>query len=60
VGAAIAGACVLGDNNVVSAAGQDPQTVKNRYIPIDDKESFATVRDRMTAAKPEIIRFLLL
>jgi cytochrome c peroxidase len=41
---------------IAFAAGQDAQTTKNSYMPTDDKESFATVRDRMVAAKPEIMK----
>lgn len=40
----------------ISAAGQDAQPDKNSYIPVDDKESFATVHDRMTAAKAGIMK----
>jgi cytochrome c peroxidase len=53
--AGIVGACLLG-GKIVSAAGQDAQTVKNSYIPVDDKESFAALHDRMVAAKPEIMK----
>ena len=44
------------DTPVISAAGQDAQPVKNSYIPVDDKESFATVHDRMAAAKAGIMK----
>jgi cytochrome c peroxidase len=53
--AGIVGACLLG-GKMVSAAGQDAQTVKNSYQPTDDKESFATVHDRMVSAKSEIMK----
>ncbi len=42
--------------NVVSAAGQDTQSVKNSYMPVEDKESFQTVHDRMAAAKSGIMK----
>jgi cytochrome c peroxidase len=51
----VAGAGLLG-RHVVQAAGQDPQPVKNSYQPVDDKESFATIHSRMTAAKPAIMK----
>src|SRR6202162_3741379 len=50
----LAASFLIGD--IVFAAGQDAQTTKNSYMPTDDKESFATVRDRMVAAKPEIMK----
>ncbi len=50
----IVGAC-LSSGNLMVAAGQDAQPVKNSYLPVDDKESFATVHDRMVAAKPGIM-----
>jgi cytochrome c peroxidase len=53
--AGIVGACLLG-GRIVSAAGQDAQTVKNSYLPVADKESFAAVHDRMTAAKAGIMK----
>jgi cytochrome c peroxidase len=55
VGAGIVGAYFLG-GNVVSAAGQDVQPVKNSYAPVDDKESFATIHGRMVAAKAGIMK----
>jgi cytochrome c peroxidase len=55
VSAGIVGACLL-SGNVVSAAGQDAQPVKNSYLPVDDKESFATVHGRMAAAKAGIMK----
>jgi cytochrome c peroxidase len=55
VSAGIVGAYFLG-GNVVSAAGQDVQPVKNSYAPVDDKESFVTVHGRMVAAKAGIMR----
>jgi cytochrome c peroxidase len=51
----IVGTLVVG-NRVISAAGQDPQPVKNSYLPVDDKESFVAVHDRMVAAKPGIMK----
>src|ERR1039457_7503291 len=51
----IVGICLLG-NCVFSAAGQDAQPVKNSYMPVDDKESFAAVHDRMAAAKAGIMK----
>lgn len=51
----IVGVC-LSSGNLMSAAGQDAQPVKNSYIPVDDRESFATVHDRMVAAKPGIMK----
>jgi cytochrome c peroxidase len=53
--AGIVGACLLG-GRMVSAAGQDAQTVKNSYIPVDDRESFAALHDRMVAAKPAVMK----
>jgi cytochrome c peroxidase len=41
---------------VISAAGQEAQPVKNSYMPVDDKESFAAVHDRMAAAKAGIMK----
>ena len=55
VSAGIVGAYFLG-GNVVSAAGQDTQPVKNSYAPVDDKESFVTVHGRMVAAKAGIMK----
>jgi len=43
VSAGIVGAYFLG-GNVVSAAGQDTQPVKNSYAPVDDKESLSSYR----------------
>jgi cytochrome c peroxidase len=54
--AGIVGACLLG-GRIVSAAGQEAApTVKNSYFPVDDRESFAALHDRMTAAKPGIMK----
>src|SRR5260370_16105855 len=53
--AGIVGACLLG-GRIVSAAGQDAQTVKNSYLPVADKESFASAHDRMTADKAVIMK----
>jgi len=55
VSAGIVVACLL-SGKVVSAAGQDAQPVKNSYLPVDDKESFATVHGRMAAAKAGIMK----
>src|SRR5258708_11292503 len=55
VSAGSVGACLL-SGKAVSAAGQDAQPVKNSYIPVDDKESFATVHARMVAAKAGIMQ----
>ena len=55
VRAGIVGAYFL-DGNVVSAAGQDTQPVKNSYAPAEDKESFVTVHGRMVAAKAGIMK----
>src|ERR1700688_1290283 len=55
VSAGVVGAYFLG-GNVVSAAGQDTQPVKNSYAPVDDKESFVTVHGRMVAAKAGIMK----
>ncbi len=46
----------LSSGNLMFAAGQDAQPVKNSYMPVDDKESFATVHDRMVAAKAGIMK----
>jgi len=53
--AGIVGACLL-SGNAVSAAGQSAQSVNNSYAPVDDKESFAAIHERMVAAKPEIMK----
>ena len=55
VGVGIVGIWLLG-SRTTSAAGQEAQGVKNSYIPVDDKESFAVVRNRMTAAKAGIMK----
>ncbi len=55
VSAGIVGVCLL-SGQMVSAAGQEAQPVKNSYIPVDDRESFATVHDRMAAAKAGIMK----
>src|ERR1035437_2942213 len=54
VSVGIIGICLLGIR-VISAAGQEAQPVKNSYMPVDDKESFAAVHDRMAAAKAGIM-----
>ena len=51
----IVGICLFG-NCVFSAAGQEAQPVKNSYMPVDDKESFAAVHNRMAAAKAGIMK----
>jgi cytochrome c peroxidase len=43
-------------SKIVSAADQEAQSVKNSYAPVDDKESFATLHERMVAAKPGIMK----
>jgi cytochrome c peroxidase len=48
------GTCLFGFC-AIAAAGQDAQPVKNSYMPVDDKESFTTVHDRMAAAKAAIM-----
>ena len=48
------GTCLFGFY-AIAAAGQDAQPVKNSYMPVDDKESFTTVHDRMAAAKAAIM-----
>jgi cytochrome c peroxidase len=40
----------------VSAAGQNPQSVPNSYAPVDDRESFTAVHDRMTAARTTVMQ----
>jgi cytochrome c peroxidase len=55
VSAGIVGAYYLG-GNLASAAGQDAQPVKNSYAPVNDRESFAAMHDRMIAAKADIMR----
>ena len=54
-GIGFVGACLLG-GQVVSAVGQTDQTVKNSYAPVNDTESFATIHDRMSAAKAGIMK----
>ena len=55
----VAGAAILLgwllSNTVVAGSGQSPQSVPNSYAPVDDKESFTTVHDRMVAAKAAIM-----
>ena len=53
--ASIVAACFL-IGSLVFAAGQDAQTTKNSYLPVDDKESFAALHDRMVAAKAGIMK----
>jgi cytochrome c peroxidase len=54
--AGLVGACLL-VTRVVSAAGQaDQQKVKNSYMPVEDTETFATIHDRMVAAKAGIMK----
>ena len=54
--AGLVGACLL-VTRVVSAAGQaDQQQVKNSYMPVEDTETFATIHDRMVAAKAGIMK----
>ena len=56
VSAVLVGACLLAAR-VVSAAGQaDQQPVKNSYAPVVDTETFATIHDRMVAAKAGIMK----
>ena len=56
VSAGLVGACLL-VTRVVSAAGQaDQQQVKNSYMPVGDTETFATIHDRMVAAKAGIMK----
>ena len=56
----VAGAAILLgwllSNTVVAGSGQSPQSVPNSYAPVDDKESFTTVHDRMVAAKAAIMK----
>ena len=52
----IVGICFVG-SKVVSAAGQQASSsVPNSYAPVDDKESFAAIHDRMVAAKSDIMK----
>jgi cytochrome c peroxidase len=56
VSAGLVGACLLA-TRVVSAAGQaDQQQVKNSYMPVVDTENFATIHDRMAAAKAGVMK----
>jgi cytochrome c peroxidase len=54
VSVGIVGACLVGSRGI--SASQDPPQVKNSYQPVDDRESFAAVQARMTAAKAEIMK----
>jgi cytochrome c peroxidase len=54
-GLGITTACLFG-GRVVSAAGQAAEPVRNSYAPVVDTESFATIHDRMVAAKPAIMK----
>jgi cytochrome c peroxidase len=56
VSAVLIGACLLAAR-AVSAAGQaDQKQVKNSYMPVVDTENFATIHDRMVAAKAGVIK----
>jgi cytochrome c peroxidase len=56
VSAVLVGACLL-VARAVSAAGQaDQQQVKNSYMPVVDTENFATIHDRMVAAKAGVMK----
>ena len=56
VSAGLVGACLLA-TRVVSAAGQaDQKQVKNSYMPVVDTENFATIHDRMAAAKAGVMK----
>src|ERR1017187_10491910 len=56
VSAVLIGACLLGAR-AVSAAGQaDQQQVRNSYMPVVDTENFATIHDRMVAAKAGVMK----
>ena len=55
VSAGLVGACLLA-TRMVSAAGQaDQKQVKNSYMPVVDTENFATIHDRMAAAKAGVM-----
>ncbi len=54
VSVSIAG--MLLGTGLISVAAQDAQPVKNSYLPVVDKENFATVHDRMAAAKAGIMK----
>jgi len=56
VSAVLVGACLLAAR-AVSAAGQaDQKQVKNSYMPVVDTENFATIHDRMVAAKAGVMK----
>jgi len=56
VSAVLIGACLLAAR-AVSAAGQaDQKQVKNSYMPVVDTENFATIHDRMVAAKAGVMK----
>jgi cytochrome c peroxidase len=56
VSAVLVGACLLAAR-AVSAAGQaDQKQVKNSYMPVVDTENFATIHDRMAAAKAGVMK----
>ena len=56
VSAGLVGACLLA-TQMVSAAGQaDQKQVKNSYMPVVDTENFATIHDRMAAAKAGVMK----
>ena len=56
VSAGLVGACLLA-TRMVSAAGQaDQKQVKNSYMPVVDTENFATIHDRMAAAKAGVMK----
>src|ERR1035441_5652610 len=52
----VVGVCLLA-TRMVSAAGQaDQKQVKNSYMPVVDTENFATIHDRMAAAKAGVMK----
>jgi len=55
VSVGVVGAWLLG-TRVVPVDAQEEQPVKSSYLPVDDKESFAAVHARMTAAKDGIMK----
>jgi cytochrome c peroxidase len=56
VSAGLVGACLLVTREVSAAGQADQQQVKNSYMPVVDTETFATIHDRMVAAKAGIMK----
>ncbi|HZL66711.1 MAG TPA: hypothetical protein VFC29_05200 [Candidatus Limnocylindrales bacterium] len=56
VSAGLIGACLLATRMVSAAGKADQKQVKNSYMPVVDTENFATIHDRMAAAKAGVMK----